>query len=57
MTRRFTAQHTASGYSAMGGNLRRPRISGGTSLSVGDLIARARRAAVAESNRKAKAKK
>lgn len=45
MTRRFTAQHTASGYAAMGGNLRRPRIGVSKSLSVAESIARARRVA------------
>lgn len=28
MARHFTAQHTASGYSAMGGNLKRPALAG-----------------------------
>ena len=28
MTRRFTAQHTVSGYFAMGGNLKRPTLAG-----------------------------
>lgn len=30
MSRHFTAQHTASGYSAMGKSLKRPTIAGGT---------------------------
>lgn len=38
MTRRFTAQHTASGYSAMGKSLSRPTISG-SGKSKGDIKA------------------
>lgn len=56
MTRRFTAQHTANGYAAMGGNMARPRIGAGKSLSVADSIARARRAAANEARAKTKKK-
>lgn len=54
MTRRFTAQHTASGYSAMGGSLARPRIGMGSTRTVAESIAAARRAAAREASRKKK---
>lgn len=38
MARHFTAQHTASGYSAMGKSLARPHMSG-TGKSKGDIKA------------------
>ena len=38
MARHFTAQHTASGYSAMGGSLKRPTLAGAR-RSRGDLKA------------------
>lgn len=44
MTRRFTAQHTASGFSAMGNHPARPRSASRTT-SVAESIARARRVA------------
>lgn len=38
MTKRFTAQHTASGYAAMGKNMARPHIAG-VGKSKGDIKA------------------
>jgi hypothetical protein len=45
MAKRFGAQHTASGYSAMGNALGRPKITGHKNRSVADSIAAARRTA------------
>ena len=42
MTRRFTAQHAKSGYSAMGNASNRPRVKGAGGLSVAESIARER---------------
>lgn len=38
MTKRFTKQHTANGYAAMGNSMARPRLSG-TGKSKGDIKA------------------
>jgi len=38
MAKRFTKRHTADGYAAMGGSLKRPRISG-ANASKGDVKA------------------
>jgi hypothetical protein len=46
MSRRFSAQHTASGFSAMGGNLSRPRLMGAKTRTIADSIAHARRVAL-----------
>lgn len=54
MTRRFTAQHTASGYAAMGNAANRPRIANKT-RTVAESIAHARR--VAANQQKATKKK
>jgi len=54
MTKRFTAQHTANGYAAMGGSLRRPVIHTKT-RTVQESIAHARR--VAANQQKASKKK
>lgn len=39
MAKRFSAQHTKNGYAAMGGNSKRPRISGSSHGTVADAIA------------------
>lgn len=42
MSRRFTAQHAANGYAAMGGHRKRPRTKGHSNDSVAESIARER---------------
>lgn len=59
MPRRFSAQHAKSGYSAMGGNLKRPTGNGAKShKSIQEAIAaeaaRARRMAAAGGKKKTK---
>lgn len=57
MSKRFSAQHVANGYAAMGDSLRRPRYAGVNSqMTVAESIARARRAAAMEAKRSAKKK-
>lgn len=53
MAKRFGAQHTASGYAAMGGGAAaRPRYAQSSGLTVAESIARARRAVAAEAKRR-----
>ena len=54
MARHFGAQHTASGYSSMGGSLKRPIIRGGKQRSVAEAIAHAQRVAANMSKSKKK---
>lgn len=57
MSKRFSAQHVANGYAAMGGSLRRPCYAGvNKQMTVAESIARARRAAAMEAKRTAKKK-
>lgn len=55
MARHFGAQHTKSGYAAMGGSLRRPKVGGTSNRSVKEAIAaEARKAARMAQARKSK---
>lgn len=55
MARHFTAQHTASGYSAMGKSMARPHISGSSNRTIKEaIVAEARKATRMANARKSK---